>query len=234
MKRRLSVFAIVALTVSACQSSVAPEKRPEPVPVAEATPVAEPTPSAEATPVVEPKPGIEPSITTSPVPEGAAYVGSGKCKKCHLKQFKSWSETKMARSFESLKSGAAKEAKTGAGLDPDRDYSTDRTCVPCHSTGHGKPGGFVDEATTPDLAGVGCESCHGPGGRYLADDAMSLNNKEYKRKDLVALGLVEVVGKGQCIGCHNERSPFNSAAFDFEKAKDTGTHEHLPLKYDHR
>ena len=162
-----------------------------------------------------------------------AFIGSKNCKKCHLKQYKSWEQTKMAKTFETLRPGANAEAKTKAGLDPDKDYTKDETCIPCHVTGYGKPGGFVDEATTPDLMGVGCESCHGAGADYVADDKMSLKNKEYKLADVVAAGMVEKVTEAQCVDCHNDKSPFFSGEFDFAARKDEGTHEHHPLKYEH-
>ena len=63
-----------------------------------------------------------------------AYVGSTKCKMCHLKEHKSWADTKMAQAFDVLKPGERAEAKTAAGLDPDQDYTTDTTCLPCHVT----------------------------------------------------------------------------------------------------
>jgi len=50
-----------------------------------------------------------------------AFVGNKNCKKCHIKEFKSWSETKMGQAFETLKPGVNAEAKTAAGLDPDKD-----------------------------------------------------------------------------------------------------------------
>ncbi len=163
------------------------------------------------------------------------YVGSKNCKKCHLKQFKSWEATTMATTYEKLKPGEAAEAKTAAGLDPAADYTTDQSCVACHVTGMGKPGGFVDMETTPELANVGCESCHGPGGTYIQDGYMTLDNKEYVKADIVAVGLVDTVGEAQCIGCHNSESPFvdEGFVFDYEAVKDQGTHEHYPLKYSH-
>jgi hypothetical protein len=168
-----------------------------------------------------------------------AYVGSKKCKKCHLKQFKSWEATTMATTFDALKPGERAEAKTGAGLDPAADYTTDATCVGCHVTGMGKPGGFVDIETTPDLANVGCETCHGAGGTYIQDGYMTLDNKEYMKADIVAVGLVDVVTEAQCVACHNSESPFvgDDYVFDYE-AMTTGdaaaaTHEHFPLKYEH-
>jgi hypothetical protein len=45
------------------------------------------------------------------------------------------------------------------------------SCIPCHVTGHGQPGGFVDERATPHLVGVGCEACHGAAAEHLADPA---------------------------------------------------------------
>jgi hypothetical protein len=164
-----------------------------------------------------------------------AYVGSKKCKMCHLKEWKSWAETKMAKSFELLRPGANAEAKKKAGLDAEKDYTTDATCLPCHTTGYGKPGGFVDEAGTPNLAGVGCEMCHGPGGTYVKDEYMSLKNKEYKKAEIVAVGMVETISKDQCESCHNSDSPFvgEDYVFDFDAKKTEGTHEKYPLKYSH-
>ena len=174
--------------------------------------------------------------------EGAAeeksaheYVGSKKCKKCHIKQYKSWLTTKMANSFEILKPGERAETKTAAGLDPEKDYTTDETCLPCHTTGYGEAGGFADIETTPTLAGVGCEMCHGAGGTYLQKQHMSNKNKEYKKAELVAVGMVDQVTETRCINCHNEESPFvdEGYVFDFEAKRDEGTHEKFPLKYEH-
>lgn len=163
------------------------------------------------------------------------YIGSKNCKKCHLKEYKSWEATTMATTFDALKPGERAEPKLSSGLDPNVDYTTDENCVRCHVTGYGKPGGFVDIETTPDLAGVGCETCHGPGGSYTADELMSLKNKEYKRADAVAAGMVETVDAAQCDGCHSSESPFvrEGYVFDFEANRDGGMHEKYPLKYNH-
>jgi hypothetical protein len=164
-----------------------------------------------------------------------AYVGTKKCKACHFKEYKSWEKTKMAKAYDSLKAGVNADAKKAAGLDPEMDYTKDAKCVKCHVTGYGKPGGFVDIDSTPDLAGIGCESCHGPGGTYTQKEYMSLKNKEYKRADLVKVGLIAPVTEAQCTGCHNPESPFmkEGEAFNFEAESAKGTHEHYPLKYEH-
>lgn len=161
-----------------------------------------------------------------------AYVGVKKCKMCHLKEFNAWSQTRMAKSFELLKPGVNADAKKAAKLDPAKDYTTDANCLGCHTTGYGKPGGFVDLATTPDLAGVGCEMCHGAGGTYIQKQYMSLENKEYKKADIVVVGMVGDITKDQCAVCHNSKSPFFKE-FDFEARKKQGTHEKFPLKYPH-
>ena len=163
------------------------------------------------------------------------YIGTNKCKKCHIKEYKSWAETKMAQSFEILRPGQRAEEKKAAGLEPDKDYTADAECVGCHTTGYGKEGGFVDEASTPELLGVGCEMCHGAGGTYVADEYMSIKNKNYKRADIAAVGSIYPPTEAQCRVCHNEKSPFvgEGYVFDFEQRKKDGAHEVFPLKYEH-
>ncbi len=176
------------------------------------------------------------ALIASPVcqaaPAAFSYAGTKKCRPCHLKEYNAWSETKMAKAFELLKPGVKAAEKTKAKLDPKKDYTTDPACLACHTTGYGMPGGFVDAATTPDMAGVGCEMCHGPGGTYLKPEHMSLQNKEYKKASLVAIGLVGTITKEQCTPCHNPKSPFFKD-FNFEERKTKGTHEKFPLKFQH-
>ena len=165
-----------------------------------------------------------------------AYVGSQQCRKCHLKEQRSWAETNMAKAFDLLKPGVRKEQKVAAGLDPDKDYTKDAECLPCHTVGYGQKGGFVDIEKTPNHAGVGCEMCHGPGGTYIRDQYMSLKNQEYKKEEIVAVGMVGEITAETCTKlCHNTKSPFvgEDYVFDFAVNKDKGTHEKFPLKYQH-
>lgn len=166
-----------------------------------------------------------------PLTAAAQYVGAARCRACHLPLARSWEQTKMAKAFELLKPGVAVEVKRAHKLDPAKDYTHDSNCLPCHVTGYGKPGGFETIEKTPGLAGVGCEVCHGAGGNYLKAKLMSLENKEYKRADLLAAGLT-VPDVKICQGCHNPKSPFYKP-FDYQSRKLQGTHEHLPLKYPH-
>jgi hypothetical protein len=174
------------------------------------------------------------AIAVSPAVAGEhAYIGNKNCKKCHIKQWKSWSETKMSQAYETLQPGIDAERKAEMGLDAEKDYTTDEECVACHVTGWGEEGGFTSIGDTPELASIGCEMCHGPGGTYTQDEYMSLKNKEYKKADVVAVGLVDTVSEEQCVRCHNENVPIEGYTFDFATKKGEGTHESFPLKYEH-
>ena len=77
--------------------------------------------------------------------------------------------------------------------------------------------------------------CHGAGKDYIAPGTMTLKNKEYKKSELIAVGMVDVVTEAQCVACHNSESPFvgDDFVFDFEAQNDLGTHEKIPMKYTH-
>jgi hypothetical protein len=80
------------------------------------------------------------------------YVGSEACKKCHEKEYISFTtHAKKSKSFESIE-------RVKKGLTEDEI----RGCYSCHTTGYGQPGGFVSAEETPHLKNAGCEVCHGP------------------------------------------------------------------------
>ena len=137
-------------------------------------------------------------------PEELRYVGSANCKKCHLKEFKSWEKTPMAKAFDALKPGAGKEAREKGKLELAKDYTKDASCLPCHTTGYGKPGGYprvgdADQALAAERLGVQCETCHGPGSQY--SPYMKEHEKDYKTEEAKKLGLVFSDGTG-CTECH--------------------------------
>jgi len=163
------------------------------------------------------------------------YTGPDRCRECHGAQFASWAETRMAGSFDVLRAGAATKAKEVAGLDPDADYTHDEECLPCHTTGYGLVGGFVSIEATPHMAGVTCEACHGPGGRY-AGTVMNAEDPTFATAEARAAGLIYPPTQPVCAGCHNDDSPFVGMGyqFDYTQRVKAGTHEHFQLKYDHR
>lgn len=96
------------------------------------------------------------------------YVGADACKECHENEYRNFmSYAKKSTSFKSierLKKGLTEEEMKG--------------CYLCHTTGYGKPGGFVSLEKTPHLKNAGCEVCHGPGEFHIR----TRNPKEMKRR----------------------------------------------------
>jgi peroxiredoxin len=129
------------------------------------------------------------------LPSAAAHTGSDVCKSCHEPEYATWVASGHALSFQSLaEKGKADQAE----------------CLACHTTAFGQEGGFPsDGASTasPDLARVGCESCHGPGGEHIVEDAPKFGN-------IVALGdkCDSCVILQICGGCHDEA---NDPGFEF-------------------
>ena len=153
----------------------------------------------------------------------STYVGSLACKDCHPEEYENFiTYAKKSTSFQSVE-------KQMKHLTPDEI----KQCYPCHTTGYGQPGGFVSLEETPHLKNAGCEVCHGPGGTYTQDGYMTLKNKEFKRADIVAVGLIHPIGEAVCTQCHNEENPIPDYTFDYEAMKATGLHESTPLKYNH-
>lgn len=190
-------------------------------------------------------------IWANPAPEAPAspgiaagqqqfdYVGSTTCKPCHTPQFVTWEKTTMAKAFEVLRPGERVDAKLDADLDPDADYTTDPECLRCHTVGYGEPTGFTSIEETPDLAGVGCETCHGAGSGYVPDNVMGNNNKSHSFAEVFSKGLIYPVSEESCRRCHNEESPFNEDLdpdYELEYSEQVlteHTHAHLKFEYNH-
>jgi hypothetical protein len=132
----------------------------------------------------------------------AQYVGSQKCKGCHSlpktgEQYKSWAETKMAKSMDSLKAkGEDKNEK----------------CLACHTTGFGKP--HADDAKLDE---IGCEACHGP-----ASEWKSIHQKN--KDEAIAKGMIVKPTEEVCVKCHNKNSP-NFKGFNYAEYVKKGVHK---------
>ncbi len=186
----------------------------------------------------------------------AAYEGYKKCGGCHKSQKDSWLETKHAKAMESLKPKAEATEKKKAKLDPEKDYTQDKDCLPCHTTGFGERGGYkasMSESQAKFLTSIGCEDCHGAGSLYRKEHSKAGNEfkksqKSSPRKTLVDAGQ-NFDYEEACARCHlnYEGSPWKGAKepytpftpkvdakykFDFNKAvkENKAMHEHFKLR----
>jgi hypothetical protein len=92
-------------------------------------------------------------------PVTGQFIGSERCQSCHLNIHDNWEETLHSNALATLED-------MGEGNNPN--------CLPCHVVGFNESGGFESRSATPNLAGVGCESCHGP----AADHAQNASEEE--------------------------------------------------------
>jgi hypothetical protein len=109
------------------------------------------------------------------------YAGSQACMECHEGIHQTESNTRHAEAFVNPRFIA-------------QGGQTNSSCLACHTVGFGLPSGFISKNSTPHLAGVQCESCHGPAGNHAANEM-----------DLTVRPRVELAGE-VCGGCHNEGS----------------------------
>jgi len=142
------------------------------------------------------------------------FIGVARCKTCHRKpevgeQFRIWEESAHSKAYQTLASEEAKAIGAKKGIE---NPQTADECLKCHVTGHGVAAEFLGPKY--DIAdGVGCESCHGPGGDYYKKATMEAAYKGEIKPESV--GLV-IPTEETCTGCHNEESP-TFKSFNFEE-----------------
>jgi len=127
-------------------------------------------------------------LLAADLPEGGdRYVGSAACKTCHKPSHAAWEPTAHAKAMRSLEQAG---------------YHYSPECIVCHVVGYGAPDGYTVRDKTPELARVGCEACHGRGGRHVA-----------ARGD--AKGSIVRSGEATCQRCH---TPARSPNFTYPSA----------------
>jgi 2',3'-cyclic-nucleotide 2'-phosphodiesterase (5'-nucleotidase family) len=110
------------------------------------------------------------------------FVGGETCAGCHAEAHTIWEKSGHAHAMATLEK---------------KNEQFDNECVGCHVVGFQK-GGFQSLYTTPQLANVQCEACHGPG----RDHALA-----------PAKGYGAIQTPIGCMQCHTK---MNSPEFDFE------------------
>lgn len=116
--------------------------------------------------------------------EEARFVGSEACRRCHSLPSYRFGKSKHAHGFDAM---------------VEKNHEYDPECVGCHTVGFGYRSGFISPEATPELKHVGCENCHGPGEKHVAEPIEA----EYGE-----------VTKETCEACHN---PENSPGFVYEE-----------------
>lgn len=125
-------------------------------------------------------------IMPKPAQPGAAhYVGSEKCQSCHAPAYAWWTQHAHGHAYATLQQ-------------VHKEFNL--SCVSCHVTGYGKPGGST-VVNNQGLTHVGCESCHGPGSLHVEKPAAA------------SAKLTSAPGEAVCKQCH---TPEHSDLFEFQ------------------
>ncbi len=126
------------------------------------------------------------------------YIGNRKCRLCHFEYFREWEQDPHSNAFAQL------------GRMKNNPY-----CLKCHTTGYGEAQGFVSEKITPELRGVQCEACHGPGSTHK-DNPHDKGSLPIGRK---------IDYQRVCIKCHDRNW---TPEFDYEKYRKRIEHRTKP------
>lgn len=155
--------------------------------------------------------------------DAANYVGTKTCGICHKKdetgnQLAKWQAGPHAKAFETLATDKAKEVGKKLGID---DPQKSGKCLKCHSTAYN----FTEAVATEKIKvedGVTCESCHGPGKKYMAKATME------DRAKAIEAGLVHPATES-CKLCHNADNP-TAKPFDEKAAVEKIAHPNPKAK----
>ncbi len=136
-------------------------------------------------------------------PREPKYAGFTKCAACHYKQYENWMATPHAKAFDYLPT----------------KYRNNAECLQCHSS----RSEFASAAQTlpPNLPGVSCEDCHGPGREHTNMALSFLDQDKTLTDDAVELlrSKIQRLALGQCVQCHVTQGHKAHPKFDPEPAK---------------
>lgn len=130
------------------------------------------------------------AIAPLPVKPGEpSYAGSERCGDCHETEHAWWKQHAHGKAYATL---------------VERNKQFNLSCVACHVTGYGQPGGAA-VVQNAGLVDVGCESCHGPGSLHAKDQDVDAPKN-----------VVRDTPEAVCTSCHNAE---HSDAFDYATYK---------------
>lgn len=160
-------------------------------------------------------------LKASAHPTAKQFAGSAACADCHTAAFAIFEQTPHAHATQTL-----------VDLKPPRHF--DPECLSCHVTGWEPQkyfpfiSGYRSLEETPEMAGNGCENCHGPAARHVAAEMGDIEVDDKELAELRAALRLKIVpnegnkdgqefDKGKvvqmCIQCHDID---NSPEFDFQ------------------
>ncbi|MEM6365653.1 MAG: cytochrome c family protein [Planctomycetota bacterium] len=144
-------------------------------------------------------------------PDPHLTLGTQSCIKCHAGEVSVWRSTPHARTFDELhRRPEAKAIAAKLGL---RSIKHEGRCVQCHYTMQST----IDEPSPHVIAGVSCESCHGPakqwldahhdyGGEHITRQTESPQHRIARLRKSIALGMRNPVNvylvAQSCLRCH--------------------------------
>jgi hypothetical protein len=137
---------------------------------------------------------------------GGKFAGSSKCAECHQQEFDIWAKTPHAHA-----------TKTLTTVKPPRQF--DPECISCHATGWNPQrftpytSGFDSLKLTADLAGNGCENCHGPAAAHVAAE-INGGDDALRAKLRLSIAEAKTAIVESCLECHDLD---NSPHFDFDE-----------------
>ena len=157
--------------------------------------------------------------------DAANYVGVKACKICHSKddvgnQFGIWEKGPHAKAFATLGTDAAKEIAKKQGID---DPQKSGKCMKCHSTAYNFTESVATDKIKPEES-VSCESCHGPGKKYMAKTTME------DRQKSIAAGMIYPATES-CKLCHNDQSPTWKGSFNADEMAKKIAHPDPKVKH---
>ncbi|WP_153555292.1 cytochrome c family protein [Roseimaritima sediminicola] len=160
-------------------------------------------------------------------------MGSQTCVKCHASEVAVWQQTPHAQTFEQLhRRPEARQIAARLGV---QSIKYDGRCVDCHYTQQADPS---DPHEITAIAGVSCESCHGPardwldvhhdyGGEHVTRQSEPAAHREQRLRESVRLGMRNPVNlylmAQSCYRCHTVGDEelvnvggHNTGSLDFE------------------